>query len=331
MITDVTDRLPALSQEDRAAIAALPRNIAAHDAHMSGLATMTQVELGGAPASVPLALPLTIAAWNLERCLFPAESAAKLADAGAQVALLSEMDNGMARTRQAHTTAILARFLGMQYLYGVEFIELGLGSETERKFCTDAENRLGLHGNGLLAAGPLRQPFMLRLAGRRRWFTEGEDQPRMGERMAVGAVIDTSEGPLVAISIHLESHGDAALRQAQIAGLIDTLDAAFPGLPVVIGGDLNSGNQIGGDWRAETLFAHAEARGFTKHSGDIDQPTTRASLISPDPARSQKLDWFLTRGVQVSRSWIAPSLDPAGQSLSDHDPVFLTVEGMTAP
>lgn len=330
MITDVTHTLPTLSQADRAAIVALPRSIAAHDAHMSTLGTMTRVELGGAPAAGPLGYPLTIGAWNSERCLFPAESAAKLQGEGVQVALLSEMDNGMARTQQNHTTKLLADALRMQFAYGVEFIELGLGSECERQFCTDEENRLGLHGNSLMAATQLRQPFMIRLAGRRRWFTDGGDQPRMGERMAIGAVIETVQGPLVVVSIHLESHGDAPLRQAQIAGLIDALDAAFPGKPIVIGGDLNSGNQLGGNWRAETFFAHAEQRGFASHSGEPDQPTTRASLITPDPAMAQKLDWFLTRGVQVARSRIVPSLDPSGRPLSDHDLVLITLDGLTS-
>lgn len=330
MITETTDKLPPLTQEDRAAIAALPRDIATHDAHMATLGTMTRVELGGACPAARLDFPLTIAAWNLERCLFPAESAAKLAEEGAQVVLLSEMDNGMARTQQNHTTALVAEGLGMQFAYGVEFIELGLGSGPELQFCTDIRNLLGLHGNALMASVPLRQVFMLRLAGQRRWFTEGGDQPRMGERMAIGALIDTAEGPLVVVSVHLESHGDAPLRQAQIAGLIDGLEAAFPAVPIVIGGDLNSGNQLGGDWRAESFFAHAESRGFSTHSGEIGQMTTRPSLLTPNPSRAQKLDWFLTRGVRVSRSWIVPSTDASGRPLSDHDMVVLTLDGLTA-
>lgn len=330
MITRTTPALAALSQADRAAIAALPRDIAVHDAHMAGLDCMTSVELGGAAPDAPLRFPLVLAAWNLERCLFPAESAAKIAATGAQVVLLSEMDNGMSRTGQVHTTAALAATLGMEFCYGVEFIELGLGSETELSFCHDDENLLGFHGNALMAATALQRPFLIRLAGRRRWFTEGGDQPRMGERMAIGAVVQTVGGPLVVVSTHLESNADAAQRAAQVAGLIDALDAAFPGLPVVIGGDLNTGNHIDGDWRDETLFALAAAHGFAAHGGPEDQMTTRPSLITRWPDRAMKLDWFLTRGVQAAACRILPSPDDTGRPLSDHDMVVLELSGLVA-
>ncbi len=328
MITQSVPALAPLSQQDRAAIADLPRDVAVHDAHMAGLDCMTSVEVGGVAGNGPLGFPLVLAAWNLERCLFPAESAAKIAATGAQVVLLSEMDNGMARTRQVHTTAALAAALGMEFAYGVEFIELGLGSETERSFCLDDKNLLGFHGNALMAASPLQQAFLIRLAGRRRWFTEGGDQPRMGERMAIGAVVQTVEGPLVAVSTHLESNADAAQRAAQVAGLIDALDAAFPGLPVVIGGDLNTGNHIEGDWRDETLFALAAARGFTAQGGPDEQMTTRPSLITRWPDRAMKLDWFLTRGVQAAACHIVPSPDDTGRPLSDHDMVVLELSGL---
>lgn len=327
MITRTVAELAPLSQAARAAIATLPRTVAAHDAHMAGLACMTTLEHTPAPAPGPLSFPLTVATWNLERCLFPAESAAKIATTGAQLVLLSEMDKGMARTAQAHTTQEVADSLGMGFAYGVEFIELGLGSETERDFCRDNHNALGFHGNAILAQA-MERPFLLRLAGARQWFLQGGDQPRMGERMAIGAMIPTEAGPMVAISTHLESNADAPARAAQVAGLIDALEAGFPGLPVIIGGDLNTGNHIGGNWRDETLFALAATRGFAAHGGPEGQMTTRPSLITRWPDRAMKLDWFLTRGVQVERSWIEPSPDGNGRPLSDHDMVVLTITGL---
>lgn len=62
MISTCTACLPALSRADRMLIASLPRTIAAHDAHMAGLACMNMVEVGGQVADAPLALPLTVAA-----------------------------------------------------------------------------------------------------------------------------------------------------------------------------------------------------------------------------------------------------------------------------
>lgn len=120
MIRATVNRLAAPTSVERAAIAGLEKSIAAHDAHMAKLACMNAVEAGGrAERAEPLPFPFTVAAWNLERCLFPLDSAEHLGATGAEVVLLSEMDDGMARTRQRHTTAEVAEDLGMAYLYGV--------------------------------------------------------------------------------------------------------------------------------------------------------------------------------------------------------------------
>lgn len=329
MIETTSAALAVSSLETRAGFARISRSIAAHDAVMDRLEAMNTIEVGGAPpARGLLAFPFTVAAWNLERCLFPEESAAHLDATEASLVLLSEMDHGMARTGQRHPTAEIATTLGMQYAYGVEFIELGLGSDTEREFCKDDFNDKGFHGNALMAAAPLSRPFMLRLWGERLWFMDGGDQPRVGERLAIGAVIETAAGRFVAVSTHLESATTAAYRERQVKELIDVLDATFPGLPVLIGGDLNTGNHVGGDFEAEGLFAMSAARGFTRHGGPIDGMTTRPSLITRWPKRAMKLDWFLARGLKIGESHIIPSLDPSGRPLSDHDLITCVVEGL---
>lgn len=346
-VTQTRPALPPLDDDLRETLAATPRSVAAHDALMAAIPAMMAVETGGTPAeaSRPLALPLTVAAWNIERGLFPEASAALLAATGAGLVLLSEADCGMARTGQRHVTAEIADRLGMGYAYGVEFFELGLGQDTELRFCTDDRNALGFHGNALMARTALARPFLLRLAGRRQWFTDAGDQPRLGERMAIGAVIETVAGPLVAVSTHLESNALPEHRAAQVAGLIEMLDRDFAGLPVVIGGDLNTGNFPGGDWSDETLFDIARAHGFAVHGGPEGRMTTRPSLITRWPDRAMRLDWFLTRGVEaggvdaggVDAGGMASggvavidALDPTGQPLSDHELITLRIEGLTA-
>ncbi|MBX9454782.1 MAG: endonuclease/exonuclease/phosphatase family protein [Rhizobium sp.] len=301
-----------------------------HENFLHALPALNEVEVAGAPsASGPLAFPFTVAAWNLERCLFPDASAAHIAATSASVVLLSEMDDGMARTAQRNTTADVARELSMHYAYGVEFIELGLGSETERELCADDFNARGLHGNALMSATPLAKPFLIRLWGERIWLSHDPDQLRIGERCAVGALIETVYGPFVAVSVHLESATTAAYRERQMKDLIDTLETAFPALPILIGGDLNTGNHAGGDWEAEGLFAMSAERGFIRHGGPIRQMTTRPSLITRWPERAMKLDWFLSRGLEISTSAIVSSLDEDGRPLSDHDLITCRVEGFT--
>lgn len=330
MIFTTTDRLAPIAQDARDTFAASIRTIDAHDAVMASLPALNALEVSGSPSAAgPLAFPFTVAAWNLERCLFPEASAAKLAATYAAIVLLSEMDDGMARTAQRHTTADVARELSMSYAYGVEFLELGLGPEVEKPYRTDDFNIRGLHGNALLARTPLVRPFLMRLWGERIWLDFNPEQRRIGERCAIGAVIDTEAGPFVAVSVHLESAATGPYRERQTRELIDAIDAAFPGLPVLIGGDLNTGNDAGGDFEAEGLFPMSAARGFIRHGGPIDRTTTRPSTFTPNPKRAMKLDWFLSRGLEISASEIIPSLDAGGRPLSDHDMVTCLVEGIT--
>lgn len=330
MITTTTDRLDAVPSDVFSDFAESDRSRDLHENLLHTLPTLNAVELAGVPSTTgPLAFPFTVAAWNLERCLFPEASAAHIAATDASVVLLSEMDDGMARTAQRNTTAEVARELSMRYAYGVEFVELGLGSDTERKFCTDDVNARGLHGNALMGAVPLAEPFVIRLWGERIWLNHDPGQLRIGERCAVGAVIETEAGPFLAVSVHLESATTAAYRERQMKELIDQLENAFPGLAILIGGDLNTGNHAEGDFEAEGLFAMSAARGFVRHSGALDQMTTRPSLITRWPHRAMKLDWFLSRGLDISTSAIIPSLDPSGRPLSDHDLITCRVRGFS--
>ncbi|MDB5524163.1 MAG: hypothetical protein JWM58_1926 [Rhizobium sp.] len=140
-------------------------------------------------------------------------------------------------------------------------------------------------------------------------------------------MIETEAGPYVAVSVHLESATTAAYRERQMKELIDRVETAFPRLPILIGGDLNTGNHAGGDFEAEGLFALSAARGFIRHGGAIDQMTTRPSLITRWPERAMKLDWFLARGLTIGHSSITSSLDRSGRPLSDHDYITCRIDG----
>lgn len=316
------------SQAVRDGFLALERTEANHAEALASLAALQRVEAPIGPAAAsPLTFPLTIAAWNLERCYAVEASAAMLAAEGASVVLLSEVDNGMARTGQRHTSRDLAAALGMSYAFGVEFLELDLGAAVELEFCTDDFNRHGFHGNALAARGTLHAPAMIRIDAHGHWFTPESPAPRIGTRCAIAAAVETTAGPLYAVSVHLENRGNAAYRERQMRVLIEAVEQLAGDVPVVIGGDLNTGLADGGDFEKETLFGFAASRGFERHGGPLDQMSTRASRVSRNPSRAYKLDWFLTRGLDVGTSRIVPSVAPDGEVLSDHDMVVIEVAG----
>ena len=127
MITTILPELPAVTDAERARILSAPRTAGAHREILGEVPAMNAVQLGGAASARQLPAEFTVAAWNVERCLFPEATAEHLTPIAPDIVLLSEVDHGMARTSQRHTTEVMARRLGMQYAFGVEFHELDLG------------------------------------------------------------------------------------------------------------------------------------------------------------------------------------------------------------
>lgn len=326
-----TDALPPVTDADHARILAAPRTSAAHRDLMASLPALNAVQVGGTASGVALPGEVSVVAWNIERCLFPAASAAHLAPLAPDIVLLSEVDCGMARTAQRHTTADMAGAMGMAYAFGVEFVELDLGGPTERHFCTDDFNAQGWHGNAILSRVPFDRVTMLRLCDHGHWFASDDldadpDQPRVGGRMALLAVVPGAAGPMCFVSTHLESNAAGPHRSAQFAALLDAVDAFAPGLPVLIGGDLNTGNHVPPDfdWRGEGLFAEAESRGYRWDFTPAGM-TTRPSLITPHPTRVMRLDWFAARGLASTHSALLASVGPDGTPLSDHEAIHCRV------
>jgi len=322
--TNTTGTLPHVTPEQREAIVSAPRTTQVHRAFMADIPAMSMVETGGAATDATVPQVFTVAAWNLERCLFPEKSAALLASQSPDIVLLTEMDCGMARTAQRHPTADVASALGMHYSYGVEFFEMGLGGDTERPYCVDSHNEAGWHGNAVLSRAAPLSSVLIRLDDHGHWFVDGDfvvdrNQPRIGGRMAIATIIPTDAGNICVASVHLESNGDSAHRAAQTERLIEALDQFAPDLPVLIGGDLNTGNtRDNPDWRDEALFDLARVNGYS-WDNNAEGTTTRPSFLTPHPTRKMKLDWFASRGLSMDGAGIVPALDPNGEPLSDHE------------
>jgi endonuclease/exonuclease/phosphatase family metal-dependent hydrolase len=314
-------------QAERDRLAALERTEANHAEALAGLACLQRVEAPVSNLALPLSFPVTMAAWNMERCYNVERSAEAIAREGADIALWSEVDNGMARTGQLHTAREMAERLGMAHAFGVEFLELELGAEVELEFCTDDFNQHGFHGNALGAKTVLQAPVMIRLEDWGHWFTPETPAKRIGTRCAIASAVMTVDGPLYIVSVHLENRGDAAYREGQMRRLLDAIDGLCGDMPVIIGGDLNTGLADGGDFEKETLFGHAAGRGYERHGGPLNQTTTRPSRVSRNPRGTWKLDWFLTRGLVVEESRIVPALAPDGEVLSDHEMIVAKIGG----
>jgi endonuclease/exonuclease/phosphatase family metal-dependent hydrolase len=324
---DAVTALTPVSPADRDALLALPAETAAHDAAQAHIPAFRQVETGGevtAPAPAGL---LRVAAWNLERCLYPEASAAMLRQHGVSLSLLSEVDHGLHRTGQRHTTRDVAAALGHNYGFALEFLELAVMPAPFAMPDNPEHNRLGFHGNGFTAALPCRDPVVIRFGAEADWFVEPKGgQKRIGNRMAVAATFTHEGRDFVGCAVHLESRSDFAGRARQMAQLLDALDAYADALPVVLGGDLNTYVEatVGLDDAREMLFAESAARGYDWRACNLAATTTRPSTWSPG-AGTRQLDWFCTRGFRASAPAVVPALGPDGTVLTDHDLILATL------
>ena len=303
------------------------------DRHATLLRTwpcLQTIEAG--PPAIPLSPPraLVVAAWNIERCKRVEDSADLIRRSGADVILATEMDLGMARSGQRHTTRDLAIELGFAYVFGTEFVELGAGDPYETSRFADVPNAHGLHGNAILSRYPLGDPAIIPLDDTGHWFTgapKSDGQRRVGGRIAITAEIDTGFGPVVLCAVHYESESDADGRFAQTRTLLTRLSALYPDRPVVLGGDLNT-NALRGQTPQTCLtrtdafepsFSAFRAAGYDWVSANDGAPTTRAAPGRPVQYPLARLDWLFVRGVSAAGPVTLPAVSATGDYLSDHE------------
>jgi endonuclease/exonuclease/phosphatase family metal-dependent hydrolase len=127
---------------------------------------------------------------------------------GADVLILNEVDKGMGRTGYRDIARDLAASLGMNYTYGVEFVEVGgldphpsdreTADDNPRvsKISADAEPDpelyLGLQGNAILSRYPIERVNVLRLPVCHDWYAGEEQQTSFlekGKRLAINTFL----------------------------------------------------------------------------------------------------------------------------------------------
>jgi len=338
-----TAALVAPSQAEREGLLGLPPT---REGHAQGLARhralFEQVEVASPLVPTPCAGQARIGFWNAERGKDLDASAALLGPLGADVWLLCELDLGMARSRQVHTTRALAERLGTGYAFGVEFLELGLGDAREREWHAGEVNRAGLHGAAIL--GPVERPALIRLETAGDWFDGERGERRVGGRIALAATLVIDGVAVTLVSVHFESHGDPARRAAQMALLIEAIDAYAPGRPVLIGGDFNT-STLSRDWARgtgvkpvlpvervldpvpyEPMFEVAAGHGYAWQTCNaLGVPTQRTRPDGTPRAPLGKIDWFLSRGLVAREPATVPAVDAEGQAISDHEVLLVTI------
>ncbi len=347
LITEYRTDLPGLSAERREEIAQGPRGRDEHGRLAAEIGALNLIE--ARPPAAPAPPPdnaARVVFWNAQRGTHLDAATGLLEGLGADIILLCEMDDGMARSGQRHTARELARGLGgLGYVFGVEFVELGLGDARESARHAGGANRHGLHGAAILAPSALARPALIRLETDGDWFGAAQGQPRIGGRIALAAIMPVAGTDVLFVSVHLESHSDPDFRGRQMQILLDAVDRHAPGMPAVIGGDFNSCSMARGTRKDagklsallaedpdrllipqpyEPLFAIAEAQGFDWRAGNGPDPTRRPTDGTPGRPVG-RIDWFFTRGVTAADPATIAAVDATGAAISDHELIGVTI------
>ena len=256
---------------------------------------------------------LRIATWNIERGLeFDAVKAALTNDqrffrrlpatmrgsrfnlagvleqvealSNADIVILNEADWGVKRTNYRNVAKELATAMQMNYVFGVEFVEvdpLTLGTETLEgetsadkaqmieNLAVDKTRTLGLHGTAILSRFPLRNTRMIRFVNQGYdWYSEEKDgiskleegkrkgaklvfgekilrEVRRGGRMMLLADISDNSIPGGTVTV-VATHLEGKAKPSERAKQLEEVLSEIKNIrhPVILAGDMNTS---GGD------------------------------------------------------------------------------------
>ena len=262
------------------------------------------------PQTVPEALGVLM--FNMERGVHLAEIQEFLRDCPDiqpfDLILANELDDGCARSGNKNTARELAEAFGLNYAWGLEFIEL-----------VNDENEKGFHGNAVFSRWPIRRAGVIRLPEQYNWYFDR--QKRIGGRLAVFAELDVGGRPLGAVSIHLENRTHGQGRRIQMEAILEAVERELPGMPLILGGDLNTNTFDGRDKEdigdiagspalrrrcLEDVFQYEELLPMAAGAGYRIVPEeprlTRRKPLPGGDFLPLRLDWILLKGVSSAGS-----------------------------
>ena len=107
----------------------------------------------------------------------------------------NELDDGAVRSGNCNVAYEIAKSIGMNYAYGLEFIEL-----------VNPDDNKGFHGNALFSRWPIRWAKVVHMPEQYNWYNDR--QKRIGGRCAILAKLDVHGREVGVASIHLENRTD---------------------------------------------------------------------------------------------------------------------------
>lgn len=255
------------------------------------------------PSDLPTTWPTTlkVVAWNMEYSRNLDDQIATLTThpdlADADVYLLNEVDRCSARNGVRRAARELARAIGGQYVYGIEFVELDVGRTIG-----------GDTGQAIVSRRPLSGAALLCHSAQSDWLQD-EGEPRLGSRVVLHADLPVGDELVRVWAVHLESDDILGEKRAvQSKELLDESQRLACDRPQIIAGDFNA-------W-----YARAPELVVLKDAGFVD-----ALEALGDTARThdsgRRLDYLFARGpFEILEGAVLRDV-----TTSDHFPLFVTL------
>jgi endonuclease/exonuclease/phosphatase family metal-dependent hydrolase len=245
-----------------------------------------------------------IISWNIERGTRLDAVSEFLNGANADLILLQEVDKNCRRTGTRNVAKELSQRLRMNYVFAVEFQELGQGPQDNPAY----------HGQATLSPWPLKDPRVLRFRSQSKFWSPAwwiprlpRFQRRLGGRMALVTDVCLGLMRMTAYNLHLESRNGDELRCSQLCEVIDEIAQNEQECSVIVGGDFNF--DVTGSPQCVAILNS----GFKNPFQGLRQPT----VVNSD---NSALDCILTRGnLRVVAANVHSEI-----TASDHHPLSVT-------
>ncbi|HSB08531.1 MAG TPA: endonuclease/exonuclease/phosphatase family protein [Blastocatellia bacterium] len=224
----------------------------------------------------------------------------------ADVLLINEVDEGMARSGNVNVALELSRALSAHAVFGVEYLELTKGAGDERKLA--GENTTALHGNAFLTRYDLFEPQIVQLPRCENNFESTER--RLGGRIGILVDLEIAGRRLCVGNTHLDVVNTPRCRGRQMRAFLQAADARFGNQPAIVGGDLNThtfarGTRLRAMKNTATILASRPHR----LRGRLSRPETREPAVRELTRFGFEISGYNDRSA-TSRSIVSNLDDP---------------------
>ena len=279
-----------------------------------------------AEAPDPDADHLLVMTWNLERNYELDAEIAAFADGTIpvpDVLLASEVDRGCDRSDGVDGGWELAEAVGLNYVFGVEFVE---GARPEG--AQDALSAPCEHGQAIFSRYPIGNVELFRHVntGTDRW--DDPDEPRIGTRADLEADIAVGDRLVHVVSVHYDDQVTEAETAARAGQARVTAERGLDhDIPTVVGGDMNTAFYLMDATptaaRAPAAKAFWDLGWHDTHVGIADRVTAPRELAGSEVNAIVDLLWVRDPATVSEQGWCDPA-DCA--AISDHLPQWFRWE-----